>query len=57
MKPVLTLMALLALAACGADGEPVKPTADASVTLGPGGVSSRASVGITRGPVSVRVGL
>lgn len=34
MKKVLFLVSLTALTACGADGEPVKPTVSANTTFG-----------------------
>ena len=46
-----------AVAACGADGEPMTPTRDATITLSDAGVSGVARVGLNRGPVTVSVGL
>lgn len=57
MKPLLSLLALLTLAACGADGEPVRPTAATEVTYSSSGVYAQARVGITRGPLTVTLGL
>ena len=51
------LLALAMLAACGADGEPVRPTLNGGVTISNSGIYPSASVGLNRGPVSVRVGL
>lgn len=48
---------LLMLAACGADGEPVTPTRDATITLSDHGVSGVARVGVNQGPVTVTLGL
>ncbi|WP_300036086.1 hypothetical protein [uncultured Roseobacter sp.] len=45
------------LAACGADGEPVRPTVNGGVTISNSGIYPSASIGLGRGPVSVRVGL
>ncbi|MCF6444349.1 hypothetical protein [Nereida sp. MMG025] len=53
----LIVLAALALAACGADGEPVKPTGGVNVNVGPNGVRTSASVGAKAGPVNVRIGL
>jgi ABC-type nitrate/sulfonate/bicarbonate transport system substrate-binding protein len=50
-------VALLALAGCGADGEPVQPSANLNVGIGPNGVNTGATVGLTRGPLRVGVGL
>ncbi|MGA9435823.1 MAG: hypothetical protein WBV62_16450 [Roseobacter sp.] len=51
------VIALAALAACGVDGEPVRPTASAYVGVGSGGVHSNIGVGVSQGPVSVFLGL
>jgi len=45
------------LAACGADGEPIKPSYSAGVSVGSPGVKTRAGVRFGKGPVSVRIGL
>ncbi len=57
MKAFLAVLPLLLAAACGADGEPLRPVANAGITIGTGGVSTAASVGVDAGNVSVRVGL
>ena len=57
MKPLALMAALALLAACGADGEPIRPTVNTSVSVGSGGVSTSTSVGVQSGPVSVRIGL
>lgn len=46
-----------ALAACGADGEPVTPTRDATITLSDSGLSGVTRVGVHQGPVTVTLGL
>ncbi len=51
----LTLLAFLA--GCGADGEPITPTLGANVNIGPGGVSTSATVGVSNGPVSIGISL
>ena len=48
---------LMALVACGVDGEPVQPTLNAGVSLGSGGVNTNVSVGAQKGPFSVNWGL
>jgi hypothetical protein len=48
---------LMALVACGVDGEPVQPTLNAGVSLGSGGVSTNVSVGARKGPLSINWGL
>lgn len=50
------LLSALALAACGADGEPVKPTANVNVGVGSSGVHTGASVGVRKGPWNISVG-
>ena len=57
MTRILAALALVALAACGADGEPVQPTANLGINVGTSGVSTSASVGVSTGPVTVNVGL
>jgi len=53
MKPLVASLALFVLAACGADGDPLKPTVGAGVSIGTGGVSTNASVGVTNGIVDL----
>ncbi len=58
MKHAFACLGLLTLlAACGADGEPIQPTANVAIGVGKGGVYGRARVGVSQGPVSVTVGL
>ena len=57
MKAVLAMIALATLAACGADGEPVRPSANAGVTVTSSGVYPSVSVGTRVGPVNVSIGL
>ncbi len=52
----LAIMAFVALAACGADGDPFKPTGSFGVNIGSGGVSTGGSIGATNGKVSVGIG-
>lgn len=52
----LMVMTLL-LAGCGADGEPVQPSAALNIGVGSGGVHAGASVGARKGPISIFVGL
>lgn len=53
----ICLIALLGVAACGVDGEPVRPNASIGVNIGSGGVSTSGSIGVSAGPVSVGVGI
>ncbi|MEM1373572.1 MAG: hypothetical protein AAGF78_04210 [Pseudomonadota bacterium] len=51
----ISVLALLALTACGADGEP-EPFLNAGLSIGSGGVSVGGAVGASNGPVTVAVG-
>ena len=55
MKKLMCILALGALTACGADGEPETPTAQTTITGATAGVKVAQS--ITRGPVTLRIGL
>lgn len=57
MKRALCLVALIALAACGVDGEPVQPRANIGIGIGSGGVSAGGSIGVSQGPLTVGVGI
>ena len=56
-KTIITLCALTFVAACGADGPPMRPTANAGVSIGTGGVSTNVGVGATNGTFSVGLSL
>ena len=49
--------ATVALAGCGADGEPVRPSLNAGIGIGSGGVHVGGNVGVRKGPVSIAIGL
>ena len=51
----ITLLAVMA--ACGADGEPTRPSMNAGLTVGTNGVTPSVSVGTNIGPVWVNIGL
>ena len=53
----IAVLALLALAACGADGAPVRPSASVGVGVGSDGVDLGSSFGVTDGTFSVGIGL
>ena len=58
MKPVLVFTTLVFLAACGADGEPIRPTEPkVSTTIGIGTNGTRASTNVSFGLGEVRVGI
>jgi len=46
-----------ALAGCGADGAPVRPSLDVGVSVGSGGVSVKSRAKVQKGPVTVGVEL
>ncbi|WP_424832363.1 argininosuccinate lyase [Ruegeria sp.] len=57
IRHVILLVATgIALAACGADGEPVQPTFNAAVGVGSSGSYVAGGVGVNRGPVGLFVG-
>lgn len=52
--PALILTAMLA--ACGADGEPVQPSANVNVGVGTSGAHASANVGLSKGPWNLSLG-
>ncbi len=50
------VVALVLLAACGADDPPFRPAASAGVNVGPGGVSTTGGVVSTNGTITIGVG-
>lgn len=57
MRYLAALPIIALLGACGADGEPVRPTYSATIGVGQDGVHTRTSVGARKGNISVRIGL
>lgn len=58
LRLTLGLLAVAAtVAACGVDGEPLKPSATAAVTLTPDGLSTSGGVSVRKGPISVGLSL
>lgn len=53
---VLALGAALLLAACGVDGEPVRPSANVGVGVSNSGVHAGGSVGLHKGPFNIFLG-
>nr|WP_170327311.1 argininosuccinate lyase [Ruegeria arenilitoris] len=51
------LLAGFALAACGADGEPIQPTASLGVGVGSSGTHVGGGVGFRRGGLGVYLGV
>mgnify|MGYP001795433810 CR=1 FL=1 len=57
MKRAFCLIAMLGLVACGVDGEPEQPVyTDVGIAIGSGGHVG-GSIGVSRGPLSVGVGI
>lgn len=59
LKLTVAMLALAAITACGADGEPqppVEPTLSAGVGVSSSGVNVGGAVGLHRGPVSLYLG-
>jgi hypothetical protein len=54
---IAAFLGLLALAACGADGPPLRPSASVGLGVGSEGVDLGGSFGLTDGTVSVGIGL
>lgn len=57
MRGMIVVVALSALAACGADGEPETPTRAATISLSDSGLSAQTRVGLQQGPVHMTLGL
>ena len=55
MRTILVLT-LMTLAACGADGEPIRPAVNGNVTLSNSGVQAGAGVSVRQGPFTIGVG-
>lgn len=50
------VVSLFALVACGADGPPVRPSVNTTVSVGSDGISTSTGVTVKSGPVTVGVG-
>ncbi|GAA6209534.1 hypothetical protein NBRC116601_28270 [Cognatishimia sp. WU-CL00825] len=57
MKSILAILALVVVAGCGADGAPIRPSANIGIGVGTNGVSAGAKLGASKGPVSIGVSL
>lgn len=53
----LGLLGMLLLVGCGVDGPPVRPSVNANVGVGKGGVHTRVGTGVRVGGVNVGVGV
>ena len=49
----IALIAFTALASCGVDGAPIKPTVNAGINVGSGGVKTGVNLGASKGLFSV----
>lgn len=56
-RVILLICAGLALAGCGADGEPIQPTMSANVGVGTSGAYGGVGLGLRRGGLGVYLGL
>ena len=56
MTRIIAVLALGVLTACGADGEPVQPSMNANVGVGPGGVSGSTGLTLKKGNFSLGPG-
>ena len=56
MKRVTSVLGLVFLASCGADGAPFRPVASGGVTISNHGIDTSTVVGVTNGTVSAGVG-
>ncbi len=57
MRVLIALGLTLALTACGVDGEPVRPSLNAGVGISSSGVHLGGALGVSKGPLSVSLGL
>ncbi len=57
MKILFALTGLLLLAGCGVDGAPIRPSLNTQIKIDPDGVSTKANLGLTRGNLTIGVGL
>ena len=48
---------LLAVAACGAEGTPIRPSANIGLNIGPDGIATQASAALTSGIFSLGLNL
>lgn len=55
-KAIAASVILTVLAGCGADGEPVQPSATAGVSVSTSGVHVGGGVGLHKGPLSIMLG-
>lgn len=56
MKAFGVIGIFVVLAACGAGGEPLRPTASTNLSIGTNGVSAGTNLGLSNGTFSVGIG-
>jgi hypothetical protein len=56
MKILVLIGTVLAMAGCGANGAPLRPTASTNVSVGTHGVSAGTNLGVSNGIVSLGIG-
>lgn len=56
LRMIAVLAAGLAVAGCGADGEPIQPAVSANVGVGSSGAYVGGGVGVSRGPLGIYLG-
>lgn len=57
MIRLFAFMSFVFLVSCGVDGEPIRPSLNGGVSINSSGVYPSASVGLNKGPLSLRLGL
>lgn len=57
MNKLFVIGLLAVLAGCGAEGDPLRPTANLGVSVGPNGVSQSVGVGASNSNMSLSLGL
>ncbi len=57
MKTLLMIGLIGFLAACGAEGDPLRPTANLGVNIGSNGMSQSVAIGASNSNVNVSLGL
>ena len=56
MKVIVLTCFFAVLAGCGANGDPLRPTASTNLSIGTNGVSAGTNVAVTNGLISVGIG-
>ena len=56
MTRLIAILALGVLTACGADGEPIQPSMNTNIGVGPGGVSGSTGLTLKKGNLSLGLG-